>query len=821
MTAIKFFNIFKIQILHSMLFPNAAFIFLLFFYACPSAFSQQKFTIHGTVNDKNSGEPLIGATVIVQRLNQGVITNDYGFYSLSLPKGSYSIAISYLGFETIHQSIALEDNQQLDFQLITNNNLLDEVVVTSTDSKSSALRTVLSGVDNLTQKEIKRIPPLLGEVDINRAILTQAGVTSIGEGTSGFNVRGGNIDQNLILLDEAPLYNASHLWGFFSAFNANAIKSMNLYKGNIPARFGGRASSVLDIRQREGNNQHLQGQGGLGILFSRLTLEGPIEKDKMSFLISGRRSFIDLLPDSITNLNGGKIYYYDLNTKLSWNIDSKNKLYLSGYFGADALKFGFDSEPNEEVGSVSEKVNFSWENATSTLRWNHIFGNRLFMNFSGIYSTYNYGLDSTINQGGAGIFNWDSEITTYLFKPDFTFYPSLGNTWQFGVHATYHKFMPAEIKSNEAGINDTNLPFEKGLEIAPYFEYEKKWECTTLLAGLRFSWFGNLGPNQVRFYNPDIAKQVNTVVQSKNYKKGEITKSYANIEPRISVKHQLNANQSIKFSFGKNIQNIHLLTNTTAALPFDVWKPSGEHVKPLKVYQTSLGYAAEHRSNKWQFTTDVFYKTFDNIIDYKNGADLFLNDRIETQILPAKGSAYGVELSFQKNKGLWTGEVNYTYSRALRKTVSPFERENLNFGGYFPSNYDRPHILNLILSKKLGEKWETNLAFTYQSGRPITAVIVQFKIEDRWLLTYSERNAYRLSDTHRLDLSFSYTPKKNDPNKKWKSTWNFGAYNLYRSKNSFSRFSKVDLETLDPKLRSYRFALLGSIIPFINYNFKF
>ena len=367
-----------------MRFPNAAFIFLLFFYACPSAFSQQKFTIHGTVNDKNSGEPLIGATVIVQRLNQGVITNDYGFYSLSLPKGSYSIAISYLGFETIHQSIALEDNQQLDFQLITNNNLLDEVVVTSTDSKSSALRTVLSGVDNLTQKEIKRIPPLLGEVDINRAILTQAGVTSIGEGTSGFNVRGGNIDQNLILLDEAPLYNASHLWGFFSAFNANAIKSMNLYKGNIPARFGGRASSVLDIRQREGNNQHLQGQGGLGILFSRLTLEGPIEKDKMSFLISGRRSFIDLLPDSITNLNGGKIYYYDLNTKLSWNIDSKNKLYLSGYFGADALKFGFDSEPNEEVGSVSEKVNFSWENATSTLRWNHIFGNRLFMNFSGI-----------------------------------------------------------------------------------------------------------------------------------------------------------------------------------------------------------------------------------------------------------------------------------------------------------------------------------------------------------------------------------------------------------------------------------------------------
>ena len=342
------------------------------------------------------------------------------------------------------------------------------------------------------------------------------------------------------------------------------------------------------------------------------------------------------------------------------------------------------------------------------------------------------------------------------------------------------------------------------------------------MAGLRYSWFGNIGPYEVHYYDPDRAKQVNSVIRSESFDSGAVTKGYANLEPRLSIKHQIKENQSIKFSFGRNIQYIHLLSNTTATLPFDVWKPSGEHIKPLDVYQTSLGFAASHPEDDWHFSTDIFYKTFDNIIEYKNGADLFINDRIETQLLPAEGYAYGVEVSLQKRKGLWTGEANYTYSRSLRKTTSPFHQENINNGAYYPSNFDRPHIFNFIVSKTLGEKWESNVSFTYQSGRPITPVIGQFKVMDYFIFTYANRNAYRLPATHRMDLSFSYYPKKNQPNRKWQPSWNFGVYNLYAAKNPISRFSQVQRDaTGNPKLSSYHYAVLGGVIPFFSYNFKF
>lgn len=649
-------------------------------------------------------------------------------------------------------------------------------------------------------------------------------MSSIGEGTSGFNVRGGNIDQNLILLDEAPLYNASHLWGFFSAFNADAIKNMILYKGNFPARFGGRASSVLDIRQREGNNQVFQGQGGIGIIFSRLTLEGPLQKDKISFLVSGRRSFIDLIPKSITQMDQEKVYFYDLNTKLTWVINQKNRLFLSGYFGSDVLQFKFDEEQNSDDNST-EQIDFSWVNATSTLRWNHIFGDQLFLNLSGIYSNYNYGLDSNSSGSGPdvnnGIFDWHSNITTFVIKPDFTFYPSLGKIVRFGINTTYHQFLPAQITSKEKGLNSTKFQKEKGLEIATYFEYEKKWEKTTLLAGLRYSWFGNIGPYEVHYYDPTKPKQVNTVLRSETFDTGSTSKKYANLEPRLAIKHQINPNQQLKINMGRNMQYIHLLSNTTAPLPFDVWKPSGEHLKPLDVFQASIGYGIQHDSGRWEITTDLFYKSFDNIVEYKNGADLFINDRIETQLLPGTGKAYGIEITYNKKKGGWTGELNYTYSRSLRKTESSFPLENLNFGNLFPSNFDRPHILNLIVSQSLGRKWDANISFTFQSGRPITPVIGQFKLNDNWLLTYSERNAYRLPNIHRMDLSFSYSPNKFKINKKWKSSWDFGVYNLYAAKNPISRFSEINIASGQPTFKSYHFSVIGSLIPFLNYNFKF
>lgn len=787
----------------------------------PLGVSAQSFSISGTVQDKATGETLIGAAIFSKESGKGITTNEYGFFSLSLKEGKHTIVVSYVGYKKYTKEINLVKSQKFNVQMEANSSL-DEVVVYAEENIKSQTKQVIAGSVKLKPQDIKQIPALLGEPDINRVILTQPGVSSVGEGSSGFNIRGGNIDQNLILLDEAPIYNSSHVWGFFSVFNADAIKNMQLYKGGIPARFGGRASSVLDVRQREGSTKQFKGEGGIGLLFSRLTLETPIVKDKLSFLVSGRRSYFDLFFPLIKDLKKTKVYFYDLNSKISWNINENNRLYFSGYFGADAMKLKFEEEQDDNSKSKSdESIDFQWKNATATVRWNHIFSDKLFMNLSGIYSNYNYKLASKNSGGPTGgssssSFTWKSSIENWIMKSDFTFYKDANTKVRFGINSTLYRFVPAKVVGNEAGINSINFGTEKGIEAAPYLSYEREIGNFSINAGLRYSWFGNIGSDKVYYYNPKLPKTVGTITGSKKYKENEIIKSYNYLEPRLAIKYDLSDRNSFKFGYNRMIQYINLISNTNATLPFDIWKPAGYHIKPLEVNQISLGYAHDTKESKYNFSADTYYKTFKNQVEYKNGADLFLNEKLETQLLPSDGYSYGLELGIFKTKGRVTGNANYTYSVTRRKTTSKFLSENINDGKYYPSNYDRPHIFNLTANIKLSKNWSLGTFFTYQTGRPTTYTIGKFELDGKQFFSYSDRNAYRLKDTHRLDISFTWSPERKK-DKWWSGSWVFGVYNVYSHKNAFSTYSSMK----NNKLKTYQFSVIGAPIPFVTYNFKF
>jgi hypothetical protein len=798
---------------------------VLFLMLTLSSFSlqAQTHTISGEIKDAVTGETLLGATIVSQSLKKGTYANEYGFYSLELPQGIHKIEISYMGYKTKTLQIDLNEDKRLNVEIHPFENELEEVVITAEKTTKSQVRNTLLGTVNLKPKDIKKIPMLLGEPDIVRALLATPGITSVGEGATGFNVRGGNIDQNLILLDEAPIYNSSHIWGFFSIFNNDALKDIRLYKGGIPARFGGRASSVLDIRQREGSNKVFKGSGGLGMLFSRLTLEGPIIKDKLSFLVSGRRSYFDLAFPLLEDVKDNKVYFYDLNSKLAWNINKNNKLFASFFLGADVMKLQFDIEEdpnNEATKNKNERIDFQWKNMTSTLRWNHIFSDKLFMNLSGIYSKYDYALRSQNTTGGpAGSnledFQWKSAIENWIGKADLTAYINPSTKIRFGASSTLYTFTPAKVTGNDKGINTVNFDIEEGLELAPYLSLDKNWGNWSINAGLRYSWFGNIGPSTIQLYASDLPKSQASVTGTKDIKKGAIGSSYSGIEPRLAIKYNLNERKAIKLGYNKMFQYIHLISNTAAALPFDIWKPSGFHIKPLEVDQISIGYAYDTPSQVYNFSVESYYKKFLNMIEYKNGADLFLNETLETELLPANGYSYGIETAVYKNRGRLTGNANYTYSVTRRKTTSSFD-ENINNGTYYPSNFDKPHVFNLTSNYKLSDKWEIGTFFTFQTGRPTTYATGQFSLEQNQYFTYSDRNAFRLRPTHRLDISFTHTPKQKRK-RKWRGSWVFGVYNAYGYRSPFSTYTSVR----DNHIKTYEFSVIGAPVPFINYNFKF
>jgi len=790
---------------------------LIFLFFATHSFAQQKYTLSGTVTEESSNETLIGVTVAFPELGTGVITNEYGFYSITLPEGEYKLRVGYLGFEDIVKSIKLNASSKIDFKLIEAAEQLEEIVVTQNIEKMDIRKPQMS-VNTLSVETIKKIPVILGEADIIKSILLLPGVTNAGEGASGFNVRGGAVDQNLILLDEAIIFNSSHLFGFFSVFNPDAIKDIKLYKGGIPARYGGRVSSVLDIFQKEGNSKEFKVNGGIGAVASRLLVEGPIKEDKAAFLIAGRGSYAHLfLP--LFDLDN-TAYFYDLNTKLNYKINDKNSIFLSGYFGRD-------------VFGISESFVNTYGNAVGNFRWNHLFTDKLFSNLSVIYSDYYYGLKLDF----VG-FNWNSGIKNFNVKYDFKHYLNDKLQVNYGINNIYYQFNPGKIEpsNDESGIIEDQLTQKFANEFAAYVDFEQRvTDNLSLGYGLRFSNFIRLGQDELNVYennNPVnfdpflLIYQEADPIDVVNPGRGANLATFNNLEPRVSLAYTINENSSVKASYTRLAQYLHLLSNTNSPTPLDVWTPSGPFIKPQLLDQYALGYFKNIDGGAYSFETEVFYKDVENRIDYIDGANLIANDAIEQVILNGEARAYGLEILFRKNEGKFQGWLAYTLSKSEQRTPGrpPFVdngRSNLetgiNFGEWYNTPYDKPHDISLFASFELNKKWSINSNFVYQTGQPTNFPIGQFEFQGLTVPYYGLRNKQRLPDYHRIDLSATLTPERNKT-RKVQGEWIFSIYNLYNRRNAASINFRRNQDT--GVNEAVRTSIFG-IVPAVTYNFKF
>lgn len=773
------------------------------------AFSQEKFTLSGTISDFNTNESLISVNIIIPELNTGTTTNEYGFYSITLPKGNYNVIISYLGYAETSETINLNEDIIKNFSLTESVENLDEVIITENIERLNIRKPQMS-VNALKASTIKEIPVVLGEPDVIKAITLLPGVTNAGEGSSGFNVRGGAADQNLILLDEATVFNSSHLFGFFSVFNPDAIKDLKLYKGGIPARYGGRVSSVLDIYQKEGNSKAFHANGGIGIVASRLLAEGPLKKDKGAFLFGGRSSYAHLfLP--LFDLDN-VAYFYDLNTKLNYKLNDNNNIYLSGYFGRDVFR-------------ISDSFDNTYGNTVLNFRWNHLFSDKLFSNMSLIYSDYYYGLNLNFVE-----FNWDSGIKNFNFKYDFKHYISNNFKLQYGLNSIYYKFNPGDIKPSTptSGINPFKLTDKFAFENAIYIDAEHDLsEKLSVNYGLRLSSFLRLGQNELNIYANNQAVIFNEDFQiyekadpigTENFSKSDVIKSFFNLEPRLAIAYQLDKNTSVKASYNRISQYLHLLSNTTSPTPLDVWTPSGSYVKPQLLDQFAIGYFKLLKENKYSLEIESFYKTIKNRIDYIDGADLIANNAIEQIILNGKARAYGLELLFKKNEGKLKGWIAYTLSKSEQKTPGRTPTETgINNGNWYNTAYDKTHDLSLVGSFDLNEKWTLNGNFIFQTGQPATFPNGQYQYSGLTIPSYNNRNSDRLPNYHRIDIAANYTPKPNK-NKGWQNYWTFSIYNLYNRYNAAS--ISFDQNRNSGINEATKLSIFG-IIPSVSYNFKF
>jgi hypothetical protein len=752
--------------------------------------SKKKSTISGVVKDAKTGEDLIGATVYIKESSNGSTTNAYGFYSLLLAQGKYTVVAQYVGYEPQEKVITLSDPVKVNFALSDQVNELKEVVVTSKRKDENVSATQM-GVQKMDIKEIKSIPVLFGEKDVLKTIQLMPGIKSSGEGSSGFNVRGGASDQNLILLDEATVYNASHLMGFFSVFNSDAIKSMSIYKGNEPAEFGGRLSSVLDIKMNEGNNQKFSVNGGLGLISSRLSIEGPLVKDKGSFIISGRRTYADLFLklSSNSDINSAKLYFYDLNAKANYQLNDKNRLFVSGYFGKDAL--GIDA------------FGINWGNSIANLRWNHLFSNRLFSNTSLIFSNYVYKI--YIDIGEALDMNIISRIQDYGIKQDFQLYSGNNSTLKFGFNTVYHKIIPGAVTS-DGSISMNSLSNKYSWENAGYFSHEIKLNAVLNMEyGARLNTFSLLGGGN--FYTYD--SEGNTI-DTTFYSSGKFVKTYVNIEPRLSFNYRLNTTSSFKAGYARNVQNLHLLSNSTSESPTDMWIPSSNNVKPEIADQVSLGYYHNFKDNKYEFSVESYYKKLQNQIDYKDGAQVNYNDNAESQILFGKGRAYGLEMLFRKNYGRFNGWISYTLSRTERKF------DDINSGNWYPAKQDRTHDISLVGIYELSKKLTFSATWVYYTGNAVTYPTGKYEIDGKTMFLYTNRNANRMPAYHRLDLGLTWIRKKTE---KFESSWSFSLYNAYGHRNAYSINFEDDEN--DPTRTVAVRTTLFRFVPSVTYNFKF
>ncbi len=780
----------------------------LFFSFC--FYGQEKLTISGIVYDQASNETLIGVSVYFPDLKSGTSTNEYGFYSITIPKGNYKISINYLGYKTINENISLSKKTSKDFYLFEDTENLDEIVI-ETNIEKLNIKTPQMSVNKLSVKTIKQIPVVLGEADIIKSIILLPGVTSAGEGASGFNVRGGSADQNLILLDEAIVFNSSHVFGLFSVFNPDVIKDVQLYKGGIPARYGGRLSSVLDIYQKDGNNKNFKITGGIGLVSSRLVLEGPIKKKKSSFLIGGRSSYAHLFLPLINNDN--EAYFYDLNSKINYRFDKKNNLFFSTYFGKD-------------VFGINESFIAKYGNNVVNIRWNHLFSDKLFSNLSLIYSDYFYGL--TIDFVG---FEWDSGITNYNLKYDFDHYIKDNFKLSYGINNIYTKFNPGEILPNreDSGILPSKLTDKYANEFAAYLEASHKINSHfTLRYGIRYSNFSRLGQNEINTYENNSPVIFNQTLQKYEsaiangveiYKRSDVLASFNNFEPRVSFSFLLNDYTSLKASYNRMSQYLHLLSNTASPTPLDIWAPSGTFIKPQILDQYAIGYFKDIKDAQYSFETEVFYKDIQNRIDYINGANLVANNYIETVILNGKARAYGLEVLLKKNEGKVKGWVSYTLSKSEQITTGRNENEpGINNSKWYNTPYDKTHDLSINLSYELNKKWKLSSNFLLQTGQPTNYPVGQYQLQGLNIPIYDDnrRNADRLPSYHRLDLSATLTPtKKRD--RKWQGEWVFGFYNIYNRKNAASISFTQNQETY--RNEAIKTSIFG-LVPSITYNFK-
>jgi CarboxypepD_reg-like domain/TonB-dependent Receptor Plug Domain len=754
-----------------------------------------KHTVNGTVKDLSTGETLIGANVILFTPKQsGTLTNGYGFFSITAEEGSYKMAVSFSSYNTDTIDVALDKNIRLVVNLQSNKAQLETVVISS-KKKNENISKPLMGVEKLNMAEINKLPVLLGERDVMKSIQLMPGFKSAGEGNSGFNVRGGGTDQNLVLLDEAPVYNASHLLGFFSTFNSDAIKDVSVYKGGMPAQYGGRLSSVVDIKMRDGNAKKLDLSGGVGLIASRLSVTGPIVKDKGSFIISARRTYADLFLGLLKDTGQGKrtLYFYDVNLKANYRIGNKDRVYLSGYFGRDVLGLG-------------KNFNADWGNKTGTLRWNHIFGNSLFSNTSLIYSNYSYQIKI---KSGNDFYKILSDIKDLNFKQDFDWSISNKSKVKFGGNIIKHTIAPGAITAEgfTAGIAKT-VQDRISIESALYASHE--WKATDnleIVYGIRASNLGVRGPGN--FYTYD--KQGNTTSTVK-YEKGKNVVSYFNLEPRFSASYKLNEVTSIKASYNRNVQNLHLLSNSTSDSPTDVWLPSTNNVKPEIADQIALGFYKNSKTEKYEFSSEIYYKDLQNQIDYRNAANTFGNDNIESELLYGTGRAYGLEMMMRKKTGRLTGWIGYTLSKVEKKI------EGINNNEYFNARQDRTHDVSVVAMYDLNKRWSLSAAWVYNTGNAVTFPTGKYEANGQTAFLYSDRNGSRMPAYHRLDIAATREARKNK-SRRYQSSWTFGLYNAYGRQNAYTINFRDNKD--DPtKTEAVRTSLF-SFIPTITWNFKY
>ena len=775
-----------------------------------SAVSQEKFTLSGTVYDSSNNESLIGVNIVIKSLKSSVISNEYGFYSITLPKGTYIFTVSSQGFQTTETTIILDKNFKNNFSIAPSEEILEEVIIS--EKTRTNIRKAEMSVNKLSIATIKRMPVVLGEVDVIKSILLLPGVTNAGEAASGFNVRGGGADQNLILLDEATIFNSSHVFGFFSVFNPDAIKDLKLYKGGIPSRYGGRASSVLDIYQKEGNNKRFELNGGIGLISSRLLAEGPIVKDKASFLIGGRASYAHIFLKLIPEQENNSAYFYDLNTKVSYKLSDNDSFYLSGYFGRD-------------VFSLNKTFTNTYGNTTANLRWNHLFSDKLFSNLSLIYSDYFYGLKLDF----VG-FKWDSGIKNFNLKYDFKNYISEKFKLNYGVNGIYYDFNPGEIRPAYAnsGIIYKQLDKKYAFEPALYLEAEQKVnEKLSLMYGMRYSMFYRLGQSTINTYlnnNPVNFNQDAQVYESATptgsvfYKSNETIASFDNLEPRFAASYSFSDTKSVKVSYNRMVQYLQLVTNTSSPTPLDVWTPSDNFISPQIADQVAIGYFTNFKDDDYSLEIESFYKIVKNRIDYIDGANLVANEALEQVILNGQLRAYGLELMLRKNTGKLNGWISYTLSRSEQQTPGRNSMETgINNGKWYSSAFDKLHNVAVTGSYNLNKKWTFGANFIMQSGQPVTYPNGQYTYFGITVPSYGERNQDRLPAFHHLDISATLTPRKNF-NRKWKGEWVFSVYNLYNRRNAASiAFQQNQVTGLNEAIRTSIFG----IVPGISYNFKF